>query len=183
MIRRYISLRTPSIMCDSVLKLSIVDLRGCYLLIDVDNTLCLRQSEAVDVEVVQFLRQLRTDGVVHGICLVSNVVTRSKRRIERVARIADQLDCEFVCAHWPRIKPKPHPYREALAKLGNVDPRDAVMIGDQLFTDILGANRLGMRTALVRPLGQDSFITRPRRVWEGLIVKLRRLYNITSPPH
>ena len=46
-------------------------------------------------------------------------------------------------------KPEPHLYEIALHQLG-VAAREAVMVGDRPDTDILGAQRLGMRTALVR---------------------------------
>ena len=46
-------------------------------------------------------------------------------------------------------KPEPALFRMALARLG-VEPGDCVMVGDRPDTDILGAQRLGMRTALVR---------------------------------
>ncbi len=45
-------------------------------------------------------------------------------------------------------KPEPILYRQALARMG-VTPRETLMIGDRLETDILGGTRVGMRTALV----------------------------------
>ncbi len=182
MIRSYLSLRTPHQECTSILEMCVDGFEGMYLLIDVDNTLCLRKTDEVDPAVVTFLHELQNSGAVKGVCLVSNVVTRSQRRIDRVARIAAKLECEYVCAFWPRTKPGPRPYREALSKVG-AKPHQAVMIGDQLLTDILGANKLGMRTVWVRPMGPDHVITRPRRVWERQVVRLRHLFKVVSPPH
>lgn len=50
----------------------------------------------------------------------------------------------------PRLmgKPEPHMYASAARRLG-ADPARTLMIGDRLDTDILGASRYGMRTALV----------------------------------
>ncbi|MCR4277952.1 MAG: HAD-IIIA family hydrolase [Candidatus Berkelbacteria bacterium] len=180
MFRRYLSLRTPHQECTSILDMSTKGLSGAFLLIDVDNTICLRKTDEVDEAIISFLLQLRRDGRVKEICLLSNVVSRSQRRVDRVARIARKLQCNYVCAFWPWIKPRPEPYREALTKIG-AWPEVTVMIGDQLLTDILGANKLGMRTVLVRPLGKDHFITRPRRIWERQVTRLRRIFNVTSP--
>jgi 4-nitrophenyl phosphatase len=69
-------------------------------------------------------------------------------------------------------KPEPILYRQALARMG-VTPRETLMIGDLLETDILGGTRVGMRTALVlsgvtarEDLGQSSI--RPDVVFEDL---------------
>jgi HAD superfamily phosphatase (TIGR01668 family) len=68
-------------------------------------------------------------------------------------------------------KPLPHGFRRALTVLDL--PRErVVVIGDQFFTDVLGAKLLGIRVILVPPLGgRDPWNTRPLR----LLARLFRL--------
>jgi putative hydrolase of the HAD superfamily len=47
------------------------------------------------------------------------------------------------------LKPSPAPFREVLRRLG-VDPADALMVGDWAARDMVGAKKLGMRTAFAR---------------------------------
>jgi predicted HAD superfamily phosphohydrolase YqeG len=51
-------------------------------------------------------------------------------------------------------KPMARAFRRAADALG-VEARDCMVIGDQLFTDVLGAKRLGMRAAVVRPIKDE----------------------------
>ncbi len=61
-----------------------------------------------------------------------------------VAALRTATGREPVCAG----KPEPHPFQMALHRLG-ARPQDTLMVGDQIATDVAGAARLGMRTALV----------------------------------
>ena len=48
-------------------------------------------------------------------------------------------------------KPKAGGFRRALARM-NAAPEEAAIVGDQIFTDILGGNRAGVLTLLVHPI-------------------------------
>ena len=48
-------------------------------------------------------------------------------------------------------KPKPSGYRKAMEKLGT-DTTNTIFVGDQIFTDVMGANLAGIRTILVKPI-------------------------------
>ncbi|MER3456594.1 MAG: hypothetical protein C4304_06865 [candidate division GAL15 bacterium] len=61
-----------------------------------------------------------------------------------VAAIRTATGCEPTSVG----KPEPYPFEMALRRLGTA-PQETLMVGDQIATDILGASRLGMRTALV----------------------------------
>lgn len=68
-------------------------------------------------------------------------------------------------------KPLPHGFRRAL-KVLEIDPREAVVIGDQLFTDVLGAKLAGLEVILVDPLVRhDPWNTRPLRWIESVIMR------------
>lgn len=115
------------------------------LLLDLDNTLTPWQSYEMTPAAQQWLAQAKRD---FRVCLVSNQV-----RARRVRRIAAQLG--IVCVHGlgPWGKPWSRIFRRAL-RLTGVSPKQAAMIGDQLFTDICGARRMGMYAILVEPVGK-----------------------------
>lgn len=69
-------------------------------------------------------------------------------------RLAEMNLCEFfdvVVARGPKGKMKPHasPYKKALKALG-LKPQEVLFVGDNPARDILGAKKLGMRTALAK---------------------------------
>jgi HAD superfamily phosphatase (TIGR01668 family) len=126
------------------------------LVLDLDNTLVDWEETRVRPEVRAWLETARARGL--GLCLASNAM-----RSGRVGRMARELGLMPV-AH--AGKPFPAAFRRAMAALGT--PASATcVIGDQLFTDMLGANWLGMTTVLVTPLGsRESVHTRLIRLIE-----------------
>lgn len=137
-----------------------------HLLLDLDNCVTSPHTDEVVPEVAEALRRARQEGHVSSVCLVTNIVVRWPPRIKRARRIAKQLDAKLVCCCWPNAKPKPTPFRKALLAL-NATSESAYMVGDQLFTDIRGANMVGIYSVLVKPLGPDHFTTLPKRWGEG----------------
>ena len=110
------------------------------LLMDLDNTLLPRDSNDVPGELREWVRDLADRGF--RVCLVSN------NWHERVSTVAEELGFELVAK---AVKPLPFAFLRALSKLGSTR-RSSVVVGDQLFTDVLGGKLLGMRTVLVLPL-------------------------------
>jgi HAD superfamily phosphatase (TIGR01668 family) len=114
------------------------------LLLDLDNTVLPRDSNVVPDEMRAWAAGLRERGF--SVCLVSN------NWHERVRDIAAELGFDLV-DH--AIKPLPFAFLRAL-RLEKATAKEAAVVGDQLFTDILGGNMLGMRTVLVAPLSQTD---------------------------
>lgn len=110
------------------------------LLLDLDNTLLPRDTDVVPDELKEWAAELRLRGF--RVWLVSN------NWHERVQRAARELGFELIDK---AIKPLPFGFRRALA-LAGATRSEAAVIGDQVFTDILGGNLLGIRTILVQPL-------------------------------
>jgi hypothetical protein len=129
------------------------------LIVDLDNTLTHWNDARCDEGVAAWVRQMRDEGFV--LCIVSN------NGPERVSRFCEGLGVDLPwIAH--AGKPSRRAYRRALAMLGR-DPEQVAVIGDQVFTDVLGGNRAGLRTILVRPRGRREFIpTRIVRIVERL---------------
>lgn len=114
------------------------------VLLDIDNTILSRADHSVPSDVRLWLSKLRTAGV--RACLVSNNFH------QHVFKLAQELDLPIIAK---ALKPLPQGYIRA-CRLLKVSRKDAVMIGDQLSTDILGAHLVGMNAYLVCPLVEED---------------------------
>lgn len=104
-------------------------------------------------------------------CIVSNNFSL------RVRQVGTLLGVPVV--GWA-LKPVPLGFWRAMAIMGT-RPATTALIGDQLFTDVLGGNLLGMYTILVEPLSQDEFpTTRLVRRIERLI-RTRVVRRVSGP--
>lgn len=118
------------------------------VLFDLDNTLVPRDKTELPPEVYGWIKSLGEKGIKS--CVVSN---NGPARISRVAGIEDIPSVSRA------VKPRKHPFRKAMKLLGATAAETAV-VGDQIFTDILGGNRLGLFTILVTPMpGKEYWAT------------------------
>ena len=144
----------------AVARVSDVDLgrlhqRGITsLVIDLDNTLCEWNALVFSEEVMAWVADAKRRGF--RILVVSN---NQRERVERAARILD------VPCIWSACKPLPFAYLRAL-KLLDTHKKACALIGDQLFTDMMGGNLAGLFTVLVDPLADKElwFTKMMRRV-------------------
>jgi hypothetical protein len=150
-------------------ELHLVDLdklreRGIrVVLLDLDNTLVPWHGFEIKPETISWVRSLKEHGI--RACIVSNT-----RYPSRLRKIAAELG---VPSTTKGMKPRRAGFREAL-KMLDASIAEAAVIGDQIFTDILGGNRLGLYTILVYPIQKKEFIgTKVSRFFEKFV--LRRL--------
>ncbi|SBW06624.1 HAD phosphatase, family IIIA [uncultured Eubacteriales bacterium] len=116
--------------------------RGTKLLLaDLDNCLARYGQSEPEPEVVAWRERLREAGV--ALFLLSN-----SRRPTRVSHYAQALDIPVLGRAG---KPGGAGYRKAMAQMG-CTPAETAMVGDQIFTDILGAKRAGVTALLVEPI-------------------------------
>ena len=109
------------------------------LIFDIDNTLVPHGFPA-DERAVSLFERLRDIGF--DTCLISN------NQEPRVRPFAEQVKSKYVFdAHKPSTKN----YRKAM-QLMKTDEKTTIFIGDQLFTDVWGAKRTGIKSILVRPI-------------------------------
>lgn len=109
------------------------------VLFDIDNTLVPHGLPA-DERAKRLFTHLRELGI--GTCLISN------NQLERVKSFADSVGAAYIeNAHKPSVKG----YQNAMERIG-CTRHNTVFVGDQLFTDIYGANRAGIPTILVKPI-------------------------------
>lgn len=132
----------PSTDIDSVYKLDFEKLyeegyRG--VIFDVDNTLVTHGAKA-NTQAKELFRKLKHMGF--SCCLLSN------NKEERVKMFNKDVKVNYIFnAHKPSVKN----YNKAM-ELMKTDKNTTLFIGDQLFTDIYGANRAGLYSVLVKPI-------------------------------
>lgn len=129
------------------------------IITDLDNTLVEWDRPSATPEIIEWLASMRDAGIL--VTIVSN------NNENRVKFFCDPHSIPFI--HAAR-KPRRKPFKKALALMG-IQKEEAVVIGDQLLTDILGGNRKGLHTILVVPVASsDALITRFNRMTERRIM-------------
>ena len=128
------------------------------VLIDRDNTCVPRDTKVAPAAVVAWLDRVRAAGI--KLCMVSNNFHSGEVRAS-----ADELGMDVV-DH--AMKPAPFALKRAMQLMG-ATPQETVMVGDQVFTDLMAGNLAGVRTILVRPQAcKDLWYTHVFRVFEKL---------------
>lgn len=133
----------PDLVCKSIYDIDFAEFRKRNikgLFFDIDNTLETFGSDTPSAKIMTFFEKLKADGFKLGI--ISNAGGgRSQRYAEKAGL--------FFCgrANKPRIKM----YRKTAEEMG-LSNFETAMIGDQIFTDIKGANKFGAYTVLVKPI-------------------------------
>ncbi len=140
------------------------------LFVDLDNTLLAWDQEHPSERLRRWIARVREKGL--RICIVSNGMPA------RVKRVAEKLG---VTAITQAIKPRKRPFEQALRLFG-LQASEAAVVGDQLFTDILGGNRMNMHTILVKPVGRHEMKHTQwiRRIERRLIRRMFRKGLITE---
>jgi len=147
-----------SIFCLDLEKLKALGIDT--IITDLDNTLVPWVEHEANPTLLAWLEQLRARGF--KVCLVSNALE------QRIAHFRQVLGIPGLSK---ANKPSRRAFLQALDLLGS-RPEQAAMIGDQVFTDVLGGNRLGLYTILVVPLCRREFLgTRVLRLVERVILR------------
>ena len=127
---------------------------------DLDNTLISWDSKKDTKELNRWLKKMKRAGF--------DIIVVSNNSEERVEEFCKQLNLQYVA---DAKKPLTHGFKKALNKL-NRKPEEAIILGDQVLTDVFGAKSLGVMSVLVKPISKtDAFKTRINRFFEGIIVQ------------
>lgn len=152
------SLVKPTIMLNKITDITpelLKKLDVGYLLLDVDNTLASYISHEPIEGAVQWAADMQNKGF--KLVIVSNNYKK------RVKPFAEKFGLDYISF---AIKPLPYGYLRASKMLG-VKPRECAIVGDQVFTDIVGANMCGMKSILLEPVELEAgFPIRIRRIFE-----------------
>lgn len=147
--RRWLDVFCPDYYHECVFDLDVAGLRerGVRgLILDLDNTMIPRKSWDVPDDLRQWIAGLSEAGL--GVCVVSNNFAA------RVAKLAGELGVPLVAR---AQKPRRRAFQLGMERLGTTAEETAV-VGDQLFTDVLGAKRAGLTTVLVVPLTDNELL-------------------------
>ena len=109
------------------------------IIFDIDNTLVPHGAPA-DQRAISLFTHLKELGF--SCMLLSN------NKEPRVKMFNDSVGVHYI---FKAGKPKTANYRKAMEIMGT-DVSNTIFIGDQIFTDVCGANRAGIRTVLVKPI-------------------------------
>lgn len=130
------------------------------VLTDLDNTLIAWNNPNGTDELRAWLQQMKKADIP--------VIVVSNNKSQRIEKAIQQFGLEFEAR---ALKPLTRGIRKAQKRIG-VSDNEIVMVGDQIMTDIRGANGADIRSILVRPIvNTDGWNTRINRFFERKIMK------------
>lgn len=130
------------------------------IILDVDNTL-IDYYRNFPEGTKEWVQDLKKQGI--KFCILSN-----SNKLDKVRFVANEIDVPYF---YFGKKPLKFGFKKAKKKL-NLDSKNIAAIGDQIMTDVIGANRCKMFSILVKPIKEkDIFITKLKRPIENFIIK------------
>ena len=144
-----INILYPQLYVESLFEIDLEMLkkRGIQgIIFDLDNTIIPRDQKNFSPDISDWLSKLKEQNF--KLCIVSN-----NRRQHRVSYLAQALDIPYI---YKAGKPRRKAFRRAMQLL-STDAITTAVIGDQVFTDVYGGNRVGLFTILVVPLPGKEF--------------------------
>lgn len=112
---------------------------------DIDNTLVPHGAPAT-AEIIELFEKIHKMGI--KTCLISN------NQEPRVVPFAEAVNSKYICdAHKPSTKN----YKKAMEQMGT-DTTNTIFLGDQIFTDVWGANRAGIKTIMLKQIDKKEEI-------------------------
>lgn len=153
----------PDIYVKSILDISIhmleqLDIKA--FIMDLDNTLTEWNSNEISDDILDWFVRMKAEG--YKACILSN------NGEQRVITVAQKLGIPYIYrAH----KPSRRAFYRAV-ELMQVHKAQTAVVGDQIFTDVLGGNRAGLFTILVSPIARREFAgTKISRVLEFFVLR------------
>lgn len=155
----------PDLYYKNVQSIDLGDLRHNNIkgiAIDVDNTL-IDYNKILSDEVIKWVETAKESG--YKICILSN-----SNKKDKISKVADRLNLHYIMF---AQKPLKKGFKKAIEYL-NIPAENIAIIGDQVFTDVLGANMMNMTSIYVEPINKKEYwYTKWKRPIEAFILKLR----------
>ena len=130
------------------------------LLLDVDNTMSTHHGTVLTAGLMEWIAKMQDSGI--KLMVLSN----SKRK--RIAPFAARIGLPFISLG---CKPLPAGYLRGVKALGE-KRKNVAIVGDQIFTDVLGGNAVGVKTILLTPIKlEDGWSFKLRRKLEKRLYK------------
>ena len=128
------------------------------LILDVDNTL-IDYYRNISEETINWANRLKENGI--KMCILSN-----SNKKEKVKEVAVKLGLEYS---YFGMKPLKRGFKKA-KKMLRLENNEIAAVGDQIFTDVIGTNRMKMFSILVEPIKEkDILVTLIKRPIENYI--------------
>lgn len=136
------------------------------LILDVDNTLSTHHGHVLTDGLPEWLELMKNEGI--------KLMVLSNSKEKRVKPFAEKINLPFISLG---LKPLPFGYIRALKAMGSKRKNTAI-VGDQIFTDVLGGNLVGVKTILLTPILLETTAGfRFKRKLERVVFKI---YNIKN---
>lgn len=130
------------------------------ILLDIDNTL-IDYTKHLSNEVIEWVKEAKNQGF--KLCILSN-----SNKLEKITKVADKLNLEYIIF---AKKPSKAGFLKAAKQL-KLENSEIAMVGDQVFTDVLGANKVKMLSIYVEPINSKEYwYTKWKRPIESVILK------------
>ena len=137
------------------------------LILDVDNTLSTHHGQILTDGLEAWLQEMKENGI--KLTILSNSTSK------RLTPFAEKIGLDFISLG---LKPLPFGYLRALKKL-SVKKCNAAIVGDQIFTDTLGGNIVGLNTILLTPIKPEASLRfRMKRRVERFVIKKLNIKNL-----
>lgn len=152
----------PNVLLENIRKINIEFIKRNKLkalILDVDNTL-IDYNKNISQETIEWAKELQGQGV--KLYILSN--TNKKEKVEAVSEKLGKIPYKMFAK-----KPLKKGFIQIQKEL-NMNPENIGVVGDQIFTDVIGGNRCKMFTILVEPIDKkDILITAWKRPIEEAI--------------
>lgn len=131
--------------------------------LDVDNTLTTHDNPDCDENAKAWIEKMQENGI--------KLLILSNNTPERVRPFAESVGLDFITG----TKPEKKIYLDAMTRVGE-KAQNCAAVGDQLFTDVWGANRAKVVSILTKPIYEDfvPFIKFKRFLEKPLLKKYER---------
>ena len=157
----------PNIKLDRITEISykMLEKRGIdALILDVDNTLSTHHGMKLCDGLEEWLDEMRSKGV--KLLILSNSTNK------RVKPFAEKIGLDFISLG---LKPLFTGYVRSLKRL-KTGRKNTAIVGDQIFTDVLGGNFCGITTILLTPIKPEKSLRfRFKRKLEKIVFKLYKI--------
>ncbi len=143
------------------------------LILDIDDTLAAPKTQCPGNDIIKWVNSLKNQGI--KIILLSN---NFKYRVEKFA--------ELIEVPWVSMSFKPFTkgLHKAIKKI-SCSPKNTILVGDQIFTDVFAANLFNIRSILVDPISKNKspflsfkrFLEKPikKKIYSNSKLNLNRL--------
>ncbi len=153
----------PKLYCKKVTDIELEFLKDNNIkgiILDVDNTLIDFDRNLLE-GLIEWKKNIDKIGI-------KCIILSNSNQLDKISTVANKLEISYISL---ATKPLKRGFKKAQKQL-DIPAENIAVVGDQIFTDVLGANRCKMFSILVEPIAEkDYLITKIKRPLEGYVIK------------